>query len=323
MKRSNPMTRISLADAGANVPALQQTIRNGCTPAMTPTIHTGYIPPMTQPHTMTRVTPKAAIEDTTMRMNQTTRWAQTTRMTRLYGREIRAELTRAWRTPSFMAPTLALPLMFYTLFAIVLAQPGSETPAYALATFGVMSALGPSLFGFGSGVATDRDSGILQLKQVSPLPPGAFLVARLATALAFTATVLLGMYTLAAWGAGVRLPAFSWLALAMVHLGAVVPFCLLGLCVGLGTRTSAAVALCNLLFVGLAVFGGLWIPLFAFPHWMQQFALALPTTHLAALALTAAGRAGSGGVAGHVLVVLAFSVGSAALAHRFWSRAVF
>ncbi len=238
----------------------------------------------------------------------------------IYLRETRAALLRAWRTPAFAVPTLILPWAFYALFAIVLAPPGSGTAGYALATYGIFAALGPCLSGFGIGVAADRDLGILRLKQVSPLPPAAFLIARLGASLVFTAVVLVGLYALAAWGAGVELPRRAWLALAGVHLSAVAPFCLLGLCIGLRAPGSAAVALSNVLFLALSVLGGLWIPLFLFPAWMQRLAVALPTSHLAALALAAAGRGDDGHALGHAAFVAAFALGCAVLARRFWSR---
>jgi ABC-2 type transport system permease protein len=237
----------------------------------------------------------------------------------IYLREIRAEILRSLRTPAFLVPTLAMPLGFYTLFALVLSPPGSDTGVYVLATYGVLAALGPSLFGFGAGIASDRDAGILGLKRISPLPPGAFLVARLASAALFTLVVLLGLDALAAFGAGVRLPVQAWFTLLSVHLLSVLPFCLLGLCIGLRTGASAAMALTNLLFIGLAVLGGLWMPLSMFPRALQQFALALPTYHLSALALQTVGHGIGGEAWVHALCVVGFTGLCGGLAWRAWS----
>jgi ABC-2 type transport system permease protein len=237
----------------------------------------------------------------------------------VYRREIRAEILRSLRTPAFLVPTLAMPLGFYTLFALVLAPPGSDTGVYVLATYGVLAALGPSLFGFGAGIASDRDSGILALKRISPLPPGAFLAARLASAALFTLVVLIGLDALAAFGAGVRLPAHAWLTLLAVHLLSVLPFCLLGLCIGLRTGASAAMALTNLSFIGLAVLGGLWMPLSMFPPALQHFALALPTYHLSALALQTVGLGNGGDARIHGLCVVGFIGLFGGLAWRAWS----
>lgn len=247
--------------------------------------------------------------------------APTHPMVGLYLREARAELVRAWRTPAFAVPTLALPLAFYSLFAIVLAQPGSGTATYALATYGVYAALAPCLYGFGAVIAADRESGILGLKQVSPLPAAAFLVARLAAALVFTVFELLALYALAAVGAGVTLSAAAWGSMALVHLAGVLPFCLMGLCVGLRASTSAAMAISNILFFGLAIVGGLWIPLFVFPQWMQAIAVVLPSSHLAALALHAAGQPVIGNLLVHAVAILGFTAVFAVVAWRSWTRA--
>jgi ABC-2 type transport system permease protein len=237
----------------------------------------------------------------------------------LYTREIRAEILRASRTPAFLVPTLAMPLGFYILFALVLAPRGSDAGVYILATYGVLAALGPSLFGFGAGIASDRDAGILGLKRISPLPPAAFLVARLASAALFTFIVLIGLDILAVWGAGVRMPVDRWLTLLMVHLLSVLPFCLLGLCIGLRTGASAAMALTNFLFIALAVLGGLWVPLSMFPPALQSVALALPTYHLSALALQAVGHGIGGSAMMHGLAAVAYVALFGSFAWRAWT----
>lgn len=239
----------------------------------------------------------------------------------LYLREAGAELTRMRRMPEFAIPTLALPVMFYSLFGIALARPGSGTAGYLLATYGVFAALGPSLFGFGAGIAQEREQGVLALKQISPLPSAAYLLAKLANAFVFTAIVLVALYALAGFAGGVALPRTAWLTLFVIHLACVVPFGLLGLGIGLTLRASGAMALTNLLFLLLAVFGGLWMPVSLFPPWIQQIAVFLPSSHLAALALEAAGRIPGGGALGHVLAVLGFTAAFGAYAARAWRGA--
>jgi ABC-2 type transport system permease protein len=232
--------------------------------------------------------------------------------------EIRAELLKAARTPAFTIPTLALPVAFYWLFGILLPQPGSGNAGYLLATFGVFAGLGPALFGFGAGVAEERATGVLALKQVSPLPPAVFIVAKLACALVFTAIVLVALYGLAAAAGGVALERERWFLLTAVHLVGVVPFGLLGLCIGLTLGSSAAMGVTNLVFLVLAVLGGLWIPIFLFPDWMQAIGTVLPTYHLAELALTAAGRVPEPDPALSALALLAFAFVCAAFSRAAW-----
>jgi ABC-2 type transport system permease protein len=235
--------------------------------------------------------------------------------------ETGAEWRKAWRQPAFAIPTLVLPLAFYALFAIVLARPGGGNAAYLMATYGVFASLGPALFAFGAGIAHERETGQLALKQVSPLPVPVYLGAKLLTCLGFTGLVVLALYALAAWAGGVVLPREAWLALAVVHLLAAVPMGLLGLVVGLSFGGSAAMGVTNLLFLALAVLGGLWIPVFLFPGWMQGFALAMPTHHLAELSLALTGRDIDGSVLGHVAVVAGFTLAFAGAVALAWRRA--
>ena len=59
------------------------------------------------------------------------------------------------------------------------------TATYALATFGVFAAIGPSLFGFGVGVADERAANLIELKRVSPLPGGAYVVGKIAASVLY------------------------------------------------------------------------------------------------------------------------------------------
>ncbi|BAL95272.1 ABC transporter permease [Rubrivivax gelatinosus] len=239
----------------------------------------------------------------------------------LLAAETRAEWLKAWRQPAFAVPTLALPLAFYALFAIVLTRPGSGNAAYLLATYGVFAALGPALFAFGAGVAQEREAGQLALKQIAPLPVPLYLGAKLIVCMGFTALVVAGLYALAAWGAGVVLPRAAWAALAAVHVGAALPTGLLGLVIGLRLSGQAAMAVSNLVFLALAVLGGLWMPVFLFPPWMQVLALAMPSHHLAEIALAASGRDIGGSLPGHAAAVAGFMLVFAAGAGWAWRRA--
>jgi ABC-2 type transport system permease protein len=242
----------------------------------------------------------------------------------LFVRECTAEILKAARQPAFAVPTLVLPIVFYALFGIALARPGAGNAGYLLATYGVFAALGPSLFGFGAGLAAEREGGTLALKQISPLPGWAFLGAKLVTCLLFTLVVLLALYSVAAFAGGVALERGQWAQLLLVHLASVLPFCLLGMCVGLSFGSSGAMAVTNVLFMGLAVIGGLWIPVFLMPKLMQAVAGFMPSFHLAEMALSATGReireAGRVGLA-HVAPVAAFTVVVAALAFKRWQKA--
>lgn len=209
----------------------------------------------------------------------------------LYLLETRAQFLSVWRRPAFSIPTLAFPVMFYVFFGIVMAPGGAPAgvsaavPTYLLATYGVFAVLAPSLFGFGVGVAVERDSGALALKQTTPLPAGAYFFARVATALLFGVLLVTVLFLLGAYAGGVALPRGQWFLLAGAILAGVLPFSALGLMIGSWARGQAAVAIVNVVFLPMALLSGLWFPIAMFPGFLQSAANLFPAYHLSQLAL--------------------------------------
>ncbi len=225
----------------------------------------------------------------------------------IFGREFSSEVTKSRRMPEFAIPTLVLPVVFYGLFGIVLAR-NAEAAPYLLATFGVFAALGPSLFGFGIGIATEREEGTLALKAVSPMPAIVYPMAKLAMTVLFVAIVLVMIYALGVFGGGVSFTPGQWAGLLAVHLASVVPFSLLGIFLGYMVNAQGAIAMANVLFFPLAVLGGLWMPLFVFPAIMQAFAQVLPSYHLAQMALIAGGIVPADDLMLHIAVTLGWTL---------------
>ena len=213
-------------------------------------------------------------------------------MLRIYFLEARYELLRVLRNPSFAVPALAFPLVFYVLFAIVLPGQwgGFEKATYMLATYGVFGVIGPALFGFGVGLAMERQQGWLELKRVSPMPTAAYFFAKIAMSVVFALTVVLLLSTAAIGFGGVHISLSTWLRLVAVLLLGTLPFCALGLLIGTLVKGQAAVAVVNLVYLPMSILSGLWMPLFVFPNVMQKLAVLWPSWHLAQMALGVVGQ---------------------------------
>ena len=202
-----------------------------------------------------------------------------------YLQEARYEFLRLWRSPSFSLPVLLFPPLFYLLFGEVFG--GNRDPQaarYLLAGYSVFGIMGVALFGFGVTVALDREQGLLVLKRAQPMPPGAYLVAKVAMAMLFSAIVLAVLSVLAATVAGVRLAPAQWLGLYATCLLGVLPFSALGLWLGTLVGGSGAPALINLVYLPLAFLSGLFIPLSMLPDVLRSIAPLWPSYHLARMA---------------------------------------
>lgn len=241
------------------------------------------------------------------------------RILNILATETGAELTQSCRAPEFAVPTLALPAAFYMVFGVMMAQSAGAS-AYLLATYGVFAVMGPALFGFGVGVAGERERGWLELKRAAPAPALTFIGAKLAATIAFATVALVPVYLAGALLGDVALPRAVWLGLFAVHLAAVVPFGLIGLTIGFHFGTNGAVAIANIVFLGFAVLGGLWFPAALFPDWLASAAGLLPSYHLAEISLGLVQPDGDRPMPVHAAALAGMTVLFAALATRAWFR---
>lgn len=236
-------------------------------------------------------------------------------------REIRGELLKVARMPSFALPTLLFPTMFYVFFGLLFGMGSSmHMPTWLLATYGVFGIMAPALFGFGVGIAVEKGQGWLRLKRAAPVSPIVPLFARGVMAMLFAFVVFVLLASLGALFGDVRMPRGDWIALAVTLTVGAIPFCAMGLAAGVWLAPQAAPAVVNLVFLPLAFFSGLWVPLMLFPGWLQQVAGFLPPYHLAAIALDVVGAQPGADVPYHVAVLAAFTGAFVALAAFGWRR---
>jgi ABC-2 type transport system permease protein len=229
---------------------------------------------------------------------------------------IQAQWLNLIRTPSYSLPTLLFPLMFYSFFGLLMIRAQALWLLCTFATFGVM---GAALFSFGVGIATERAQGWLKLIRASPAPVGAVVAGKAFGALLFALIIVVLMGVLAAAFGGVRLTTEQWLSLAGVLVAGTLPFCLMGLAIGLWIKPNAAPAVLNLIYLPLGFLSGLWIPAMQFPALLQTIAEWLPPYHLAALALDVTGaKTADWGAA--MLNLGAFTLVFAVLTSLGWKR---
>lgn len=229
------------------------------------------------------------------------------RLVSVYVLEVRVQCLELLRTPGFTIPTLLFPLMFYVFFAVVLTF-SPTAPTYLLATYTVFGLMGPSLYGFGVGLANERESGALRLKQTTPMPVAAYLLARIASALMFGMIIVAGLFLLGAFAADVVLYRWQWLGLAGIALTTVIPFCALGFALGAWIKAQAAIAIVNAIYLPMAFLSGLWIPIAILPSFFQDMAVFFPAYHQAQLVLKVVDMDEGSSAVIHLLVIAAYTL---------------
>lgn len=243
---------------------------------------------------------------------------------RCYALEAKHEFLRLLRTPMFCVPTLLFPALFYLLFGVLLnrghASAAFDPAVYMLAGYSAFGVMAPGLFGFGVSVATDRDRGWLTWRRAMPLPPGAYLVAKIVMAMLFAALVFATLAAIAVLAGGVRLPIASWASLLFVCVLGVLPFCAIGLFIGCAVSAQAAPAIVNLIYLPMSFLSGLWLPLSLLPAVLRNAAQVWPAYHLGQLAFAAVGQPNEGSALVHVIALAGFTLAFLALARRRLAR---
>lgn len=153
--------------------------------------------------------------------------------------------------------------------------------------FLVMGIMGPPLFGFGMGMALEREQGLLQLKRAQPMPKGAYLLAKLLMGIIFAVMVGTELAVAAVFTSRVPLTVAQLASVALVGILGTIPFGAIGLFIGARVSGRAAPAFVNLAYIPLMYLSGLFFPI---PQSIRWVALFSPAFHLINLRCTLQAR---------------------------------
>lgn len=238
----------------------------------------------------------------------------------VYITEARFEFTRMLRMPMFALPALVFPAMFYLLFGVLMSKGKTEMSAYLLATYCIFGVMGPGLFGFGVSVALEKDQGWLKWRRAVPALPGAYFVSKMAMAMIFSFIIFIELAVLSSAFGGVDLTALQWSQLLIISLLSSLPFCALGLVIGILVNGQAAPAIVNFIYLPMAFLSGLWLPIAMLPKFLGTMAPIWPSYHAAQIALKVIGNDLGTPIWIHITYLLVFTLSMLWLAVAFWSR---
>ena len=183
------------------------------------------------------------------------------------------------RIPIAVIGNLIFPALALVFFVVpnptVGGDPAVATSAVGqLAMFAVMSAF---LFSFGTGVAEDRGLPFDGYVRTLPAGAGPRLAGRVVTGVIFAVTALIPLIVLGGLltEARVSVPVLLLGIVAVVVAG--LPFLMLGLAIGYGMTSKAAIAVVQVVLFPLAFAGGLFLPPQMFPAWLETFSQWLPS----------------------------------------------
>ena len=233
------------------------------------------------------------------------------------------------RDPAAVFFTGFLPILFLVLFVGVFGNqriPVGHDRFVAGSTYFVPSILALAIISatavnLSISLATVRERGTLKRLRATPLPPSAFLMARVLTQI-----VVVTVLTVIVIGFGrvvydVALPGSAWPALLLTLFVGIGSFCGVGFAMTLAIRSEGAAApIANAITLPLNFMSGIFFPRGSIPKWMSDIAAIFPVKHL----VDAVFRAFDPTVTGSrfsgvdVLILAAWGLGSLIVAARFF-----
>ncbi|MFF2325152.1 MULTISPECIES: ABC transporter permease [unclassified Streptomyces] len=205
------------------------------------------------------------------------------------GALIRLEVTRTLRNKKFMFFSVIYPSVIYLLISSTQnttdTVPHSDLTLQAffmvsMASFGALTAV---LMGNSERIAKEREKGWVRQLRLTALPSRSYVLAKIAGAAIVTLPCIVVVFLVAAGVKHVRLDAWQWCALAgVIWVGSLV-FAALGVAIGYVASGDAVRPITMIVYFGLSILGGLWMPSTTFPQWLRNISEWLPTHAYASL----------------------------------------
>ncbi|MEV5174860.1 ABC transporter permease [Streptomyces flaveolus] len=202
---------------------------------------------------------------------------------------IKLELARALRNRKFLFFSVLYPSIIYLIFsssagpAARVDGSGLTVATYLMVSMASFGALTAVLMGNSERIAKERESGWVRQLRLTPLPGRGYVLAKTASAAVVSLPAIVVVFAVAAGVKDVRLDAWQWLALTGVIWAGSLVFAALGVALGYLASGDAVRPITMIVYFGLSILGGLWMPSTTFPQVLQDIAEWLPTHAYAAL----------------------------------------
>ncbi|MFF1693988.1 ABC transporter permease [Streptomyces sp. NPDC058257] len=199
------------------------------------------------------------------------------------------EIIRSLRNKKFLFFSVVYPSMLFLIIAggqdstEMVGDTGLALPAFFMVSMASFGALTAVLMGNSERIAKERESGWVRQLRLTSLPGRGYVIAKTASAAVVSLPSIVVVFVVAAAVKDVRLDAWQWLALTGAIWAGSLCFAALGVAIGYLATGDAVRPITMIVYFGLSVLGGLWMPTATFPQWLSSIATWLPTHAYAAL----------------------------------------
>ena len=185
--------------------------------------------------------------------------------------------------------SVGMPTAFYLFFSGMYQDtPGGPANFMRdyLISMTAFSMMSTAMFSFPAVLHTDKINNWQKTLRHTPVNMVEYYLSKITSMMVDYLVSILVVFSVGHFVRGVDMPLGSWVGAALLLIVGSVAFVALGLAVTLLPTSQLMSVVGNLLYLGLAVLGGLWMPVSLFPDWMQAIGKRLPSYQLMELLKT-------------------------------------
>ncbi|WP_308637631.1 ABC transporter permease [Paenibacillus silvisoli] len=198
--------------------------------------------------------------------------------------QCKAELLRTVRNKRFFIFSIIMPIIFYFLFSNIVGDNkqvgGVDWSAYYLMSMTCYGIIGASFSTFAIRFSRERSQGWIRMLRITPLPSWAYILSKIVSQAIINLFIVIMMFLIGGIAKGIDLPASAWIESGLwIWLGGL-SFMTLGTLFGTMRNPDAVQVVSTIVYMGMSVVGGLWMPVETMSSTMRNIAELLPTYRL-------------------------------------------
>ncbi|MGO3732607.1 MAG: ABC transporter permease [Vagococcus sp.] len=201
---------------------------------------------------------------------------------------IEIELIRMWRDKKTFIMSTGMPIFFYVMLTRIIEVPeGYRDTFYIeyLMSMTVFSMTSFALFMFPFEIIQDKKNGWRKRLFHVDISSVEVYTVKIIKMVCLYTTAILGVFLAGRVLNNIHLTSIQWLVSGLILLFGGITFLSLGLVISHFEEEKTASACSNILYLGMALLGGLWVPTDVFPTWLQPISRAMPTYQFRELAV--------------------------------------
>ena len=193
--------------------------------------------------------------------------------------QCKIEGLRIFRNPYYLFWSLFMPIVFYVIFTKIM---NTDVPdrelwnAHFLMSITTFSVMGSAIMTLGIRMVQEKSQGWTTFMRVTPLSGMVYFLAKMVGQTMIHVLSIIVLFIAGVLINGVSMSSMDWIISGLWILAGSLPFLGIGVLVGSMKRVDTAGGVSNMVYMLLAITGGMWMPMEVLPKTIQTIGSWLP-----------------------------------------------